>query len=170
MVLAVGDIVDIYVRRNGEYFSKEPKRIKIEQGIPIHIGLTASPKIFILITREKLILKLNSEPREKNPIISAKELNCNHLQLLYPETKHTKIPLVLAGSKGMFLLGQPNGDILFWNTLEQMHHKSTEHSLLSGHQGSLCDILLSETGGFVSAGKDDGQIIFWKNQLPIKEV
>ena len=70
----------------------------------------------------------------------------------------------------MFLLGQPNGDIFFWNSLEQMQHQLNNYSILSGHSGPICDLLLSKTGGFVSACKEDGQIIFWKNMPAIVEV
>ncbi len=46
--------------------SKEPKKIKLEHGIPIHISMTSIPKVFLIVTkesREKSILKLSAEPK-----------------------------------------------------------------------------------------------------------
>lgn len=137
LIIAIDQYIEVYFKSNNSYLGKDPKRIKLEHGMPIHIAMTSIPKVFIVITREKTILKLNSESKEKNPILSAKELNCDFLQTLYPETNNIKVPILFSGTKKIFLAAQPNGDIYYWNSLGHLINRQTSFSCLSCHSSPI---------------------------------
>jgi hypothetical protein len=98
--------------------------------------MTSIPKVFLIIardSREKSLFKLSAEPKEKNPILTAKEINCHFLQTFYPEPNGIKVPILFSDVGCMFLMARPNGDICYWNSLNHMMCRQENHSLLSGH-------------------------------------
>lgn len=100
-------------------------------------------------------------------MLTAKELNCDFLQTYYPEN-YIRSPILFSGTKKIFLLAQPNGDIYFWNSLNHLIKNQQSYSLLTGHSSAVSELVFSDNG-FISLGAEDGQIIMWNNQEVICE-
>lgn len=83
--------------------------------------------------------------------MTAKELNCGFLQTLYPESSNVKAPILFSGTKRIFLLAQPNGDIYYWNSLNHMIKYQSSYSILSGHSSSINELVFTKNG-FISSG------------------
>lgn len=73
-----------------------------------------------------------------------------------------KSPILFSGTRGIFLVAQPNGEIHFWNSLSHMLQRQQAYALLEGHSSGVGELVLTDRG-FVSAGAEDGQVIVWEN-------
>jgi hypothetical protein len=83
IIVAIEQYVLFYIKQGSEYFQKEIKRIKVENYV-VHIGLNSVPKIFLLMTKDRTLLKINHEPKEKSTLITAKELYSEYIETFYP--------------------------------------------------------------------------------------
>ena len=63
---------------------RETKRIKLENSLPVHIGISPFSKIFLVVATNKSMHKINAEMKEK---ASAKELHLHYLETFYPHSK-----------------------------------------------------------------------------------
>ena len=162
VIVAVGHSILFFNKHANQYFEKEPKKIKLDNSLPIHIGISSFSKIFLMITADKNMLKINTEVKDKGNFPTAKEMHCHFLETFYPYNKTVKIPILFSVPRKMFLYGKPSGEIIFYNSLSQMINHPNLQSSLNGHSSKVNQLISTEKG-FISVGSEDGQIIVWEN-------
>ena len=141
IIVAVGQSVLFFNKHGNEYFQKEAKRLKLENSLPVHIGISSFSKIFLLTSADKAMLKINTEVKEKATLPTAKELHCHSLETFYPYNKTLKIPILFSTSRKMFLYGKPSGEIVFYNSLSRMISHPGLHSSLNGHSSKISQLI-----------------------------
>ena len=117
---------------------REAKRIKLENSLPVHIGISSFSKIFLVVAADRSMLKINTEMKEK---ASAKELHCHYLETFYPYSKTSKIPILFSVPRRMFLYGKPSGEIVFYSSLSKMISHPGLQSSLSGHSSRVSQLV-----------------------------
>ncbi|KRX11109.1 WD40-repeat-containing domain [Pseudocohnilembus persalinus] len=156
----------LYQHNQNHYFNVLPKKIQLDNEIPISIDFVDDNKSFLVGTSVRNQYKIElPELKNKQILHENEKINCTMWTLRYP--LHTKnfqqnmLPIIIGGDLKVFLCAGESGYLYFWRDHEQL--ETNCGGFLKGHASQISRIKMSQSQDvFFTLGQKDQTIIEWQ--------